>query len=139
MKTITGVPVLEYGQFYFTVTPEEYARVMGEKRYKDSLAYRADYGHPDDPWLVCMSDLLDYPKGGVVELTLRPVPYPEMERQERLVLEIARKTMTPNVECVGGETEDGKKYHFHLWLPDTEESRTVCLSDDEKSLVRRES
>ncbi len=57
----------------------------------------------------------------------------EIERQEHVVLAIARKTLAHNTEVAAGETIDGR-YIFHLWFPDVERNMSVHLSDDETIL-----
>lgn len=136
----TGVAVLmKDGKWGIETTAEEFKRVLGDQRYQEELNYRIDYGNVTDPWIIQPHEVLKIwghdDDRSVVELNMRVVDDPELERQQNLVLKYARQSLGSDAEPGGGESkDDGTKDLFHLWFPGSETSVTVRLKPDESGL-----
>lgn len=60
---------------------------------------------------------------------------PDLDRQQALVLKLAHKTLSPDIEPSCGEKIDGR-WIFHLWEPRQEMTISVRLSECETKLER---
>jgi hypothetical protein len=134
---VTGVAVaLPNGRWGIETSPEEYQRVLGQRAYEEQLNFRADYGNMGEPWIVTPEAMLKHmgfdDSRPVVRMTLRVIPDPELDRQERLVWKLIRTQLSPNAEVCGGEqNEETGRWRFHIWIPDVERSMTVILNEAE--------